>query len=189
MDNGLQFPVGYLPTDIQTGYGINKIMFGSVVGDGTGQTIAIVDAYDDPAFVNSTAAGFATSDLAQFDAQVGISDPPSFTKVNEEGQTSPLPKTDPAGAGNPNGNWEIEEALDVEWAHGIAPGASIILVEATTDSNADLFTAVETAATLPGVSAVSMSWGLNEFSGENCAGQHVRDPERSPGCHLPGVFG
>jgi len=167
MDNGLQFPVGYLPTDIQTGYGINKIIFGSVVGDGTGQTIAIVDAYDDPAFVNSTAAGFATSDLAQFDAQVGISDPPSFTKVNEDGQTSPLPKTDPAGAGNANGNWEIEEALDIEWAHGIAPGASIILVEATTDSNADLFTAVATAAALPGVSAVSMSWGLNEFSGEN----------------------
>jgi len=167
MDNGLPFPIGYIPSDIQTAYGINKIMFGSVAGDGTGQTIAIVDAYDNPSFVNSTASTFSTSDLAQFDAQVGIVDPPSFTKLNQLGQPSPLPKTDPAGAGNPNGNWEIEEALDVEWAHGVAPGANIVLVEANSDSNSDLFAAVATAAALPGVSAVSMSWGLNEFSGEN----------------------
>ena len=65
-----------------------------------------------------------------------------------------------------NGNWEIEEALDIEWAHAIAPGASIVLVEASSESNADLFAAIKTAASLPGVSAVSMSWGLNEFSGE-----------------------
>ncbi|HEV3437152.1 MAG TPA: choice-of-anchor Q domain-containing protein, partial [Gemmata sp.] len=166
-DNGFDFPVGYTPDQLRTAYGIDSVMFGSVVGDGTGQTIAIVDAYDDPAFVNSTDSNFANSDLAQFDVQLGIPDPPSFTKVNENGQTSPLPKTDPAGAGNVNGNWEIEEALDVEWAHGIAPGASIVLVEANSDSNSDLFTAVATAAALPGVSAVSMSWGIDEYSGEN----------------------
>jgi len=165
-NNGLDFPVGYLPSDIRTAYGIDHIMFGSVAGDGTGQTIAIVDAYDDPSFIDSTASGFANSDLAQFDLNAGIPDPPSFTKVNESGQRSPLPKTDPSGAGNPNGNWEIEEALDIEYAHGIAPGANIILVEATTDSDSDLYTAVATAAALPGVSAVSMSWGENEFSGE-----------------------
>ncbi len=166
-DNGFDFPVGYTPDQLRTAYGIDNVMFGSVVGDGTGQTIAIVDAYDDPAFVNSTTSNFANSDLAQFDSQLGIPDPPSFTKVNENGQTSPLPKTDPAGAGNPNGNWEIEEALDVEWAHGMAPGANIVLVEANSDSNSDLFTAVATAAALPGVSAVSMSWGIDEYSGEN----------------------
>jgi hypothetical protein len=175
---GLTFPIGYSPQQIATAYGIDKIEFGSVTGDGTGQTIAIVDAYDDPAFVNEylppTAPGgqptlnpkFANSDLGQFDSQLGIADPPNFTKVNESGQTSPLPGTDPAGAGNVNGNWEIEEALDIEWAHAIAPGANIVLVEATTDSNADLFKTVQTAASLPGVSAVSMSWGLNEYNGE-----------------------
>ena len=51
----------------------------------------------------------------------------------------------------------------------MAPGANIVLVEATSDSNADLFAAVKTAANLPGVSAVSMSWGLNEYSGETIA--------------------
>ena len=166
LDGGLPFPVGYTPDEIETAYGIDQIKFGPIPGDGTGQTIAIVDAYDDPAFVNSTDSKFGDSDLAQFDSQLGIADPPSFTKVNESGQTSPLPGTDPAGAGNIDGNWEIEEALDVEWAHAIAPGANIVLVEATTDSNADLFTAITTAAGLPGVSAVSMSWGLNEFSGQ-----------------------
>ena len=81
-----------------------------------------------------------------------------------------MPGTDPAGAGNLNGNWEIEEALDIEWAHAMAPGASIDLVEASnaTTTNTSLFTAVKTAASLPGVSVVSMSWGLDEFSGEQC---------------------
>jgi hypothetical protein len=175
---GLPFPIGYGPGDMAAAYGISNIKFGSVVGDGTGQTIAIVDAYDDPSFVNeylppSVPGGtptlnpaFASSDLAQFDTQLGIADPPNFTKVNQAGQTSPLPGTDPSGAGNVNGNWEIEEALDIEWAHGIAPGANIVLVEATDDSNANLFAAIQAAARLPGVSAVSLSWGLNEYNGE-----------------------
>ncbi len=163
---GFPDPVGYTPDLLDAAYGIGNIKFGSVTGDGNGQTIAIVDAYDDPAFLNTTNANYANSDLAQFDAQLGIPDPPSFSKVNESGQTSPLPKTDPAGPGNITGNWETEEALDIEWAHAMAPGANIVLVEATSDSNADLFAAVKTAASLPGVSAVSMSWGVTEFSGE-----------------------
>ena len=170
-DNGSQSPVGYLPDQIRAAYGIDNILFGKIQGDGTGQTIAIVDAYDDPSFVDSSINGspnpsFASSDLAQFDLATGLTDPPSFTKFNESGQTTNLPGTDPAGPGNLNGNWEIEEALDIEWAHAIAPGANIDLVEATTDSNNDLFTTVKTAAGLPGVSAVSMSWRLIEYSGE-----------------------
>ena len=169
-DNGTSFPVGYSPQQLQTAYGLGNIEFGGsggTPGDGTGQTIAIVDAYDDPDFYDSTDPNFSNSDLAQFDlARFGIPDPPSFTKYNQSGATSPLPGTDPAGAGNPDGNWEIEEALDIEWAHAIAPGASIDLVEASSTSNTALFTAVKTAASLPGVSVVSMSWGIDEFSGE-----------------------
>jgi hypothetical protein len=165
--NGVSSPVGYSPADLETAYGFDNIHFGSIVGDGTGQTIALVDAYDDPDFVDtSDTADYPISDLAQFDQTLGIPDPPSFTKVNQSGQTSPLPGVDPAGAGNPDGNWEIEEALDIEYAHGLAPGANIVLVEATTDSNADLFAAIKTAASLPGVSVVSMSWGFNEYAGE-----------------------
>ncbi len=184
---GLPFPIGYEPSDISTAYGIGNIKFGAVTGDGAGQTIAIVDAYDNPDFVNEYLSNntlnpaYASSDLAQFDSQLGVADPPNFTKVNESGQTSPLPGTDPAGAGNVNGNWEIEEALDIEWAHAIAPGASIVLVEASSDSNADLFTAIKAAASLPGVSAVSMSWGLNEFSGETALDSTFVTPQGHQG--------
>ena len=161
-------PGGYSPSQIRTAYGLNNITFGTVTGDGSGQTIAIVDAYDDPAFVSSTDPNFSSSDLAIFDQTFGLPDPPSFTKYNQNGQTTNLPGTDPA-AGSGNGDWEMEEALDIEWAHAMAPGASIDLIEASSDSdpnNVDLFTAVATAASLPGVSVVSMSWGLNEISSE-----------------------
>ncbi len=172
LDFGSPTPIGYTPQQIRTAYGIDNILFGKLQGDGTGQTIAIVDAYDDPAFVDSVVNGqtnpaFAASDLAQFDQTFGLPDPPSFMKYNQTGQTTNLPGTDPAGAGNLNGTWEMETALDIEWAHSIAPGASIDLVEANGDTNnSDLFTAVATAAALPGVSAVSMSWGTDEYSGQ-----------------------
>src|SRR5262249_26299300 len=74
--------------------------------------------------------------------------------------TSNLPGLDPIGAGV--GNWEMEEALDVEWAHAIAPGARIVLVEVNGQTLADLMQGVRTAASLPSVSVVSMSWGLAE---------------------------
>src|SRR5262249_31052064 len=87
-------------------------------------------------------------------------DPPSFMKVNQDGNPGPLP---PANVSSFAG----EEALDIEWAHVVAPMASIILVEANTASFADLLqAAVPTAANLPGVSAVSMSFGSPEFNGE-----------------------
>ncbi len=183
MDDGNPDPVGYTPPQIDTAYGINGILFGSVKGDGSGQTIAIVDAYDDPAFVDSTLAGkpnpaFSTSDLGEFDQTFGLPDPPSFAKYNQSGQTTNLPGTDPSGAGNLDGTWEMEESLDVEWAHAIAPGASIDLIEATNTSNNSLFTAVTTAAALPGVSVVSMSWGLDEIRSGSLNRSIARSPRR-----------
>ena len=53
------------------------------------------------------------------------------------------------------GKWGIEASLDVEWAHSLAPGANIVLVEALSDSEADLLTAVDTARKLPDVSVIS----------------------------------
>ena len=76
-----------------------------------GTTIAIVDAYDDPNIA---------SDLHQFDLAFGLPDP-TFTKVNQNGGST-LPAA--------NAGWATEIALDVEWAHAIAPGANILLVEA-----------------------------------------------------------
>src|SRR5262249_26065742 len=112
-------PTGYSPAQIRHAYGFDQIAFGAVPGDGRGTTIAIVDAFDDPNIAN---------DLHQFDVQFGLPDP-TFTKVNQSGGTS-MPAA--------NGGWATEIALDVEWAHAIAPGASILLVEANDNSYSNL---------------------------------------------------
>jgi subtilase family serine protease len=96
--------------------------------------------------------------LAAFDMQF-ILPSASLSVVNQIGGTI-LPMADPSGS------WEQEDALDVEWAHAMAPGASLVLVEASSDSMSDLITAARTAASLPGVSVVSMSWGDAEFANE-----------------------
>ena len=153
---GSASPGGYSPSQIRTAYGINQITFGGVTGNGAGQTIAIVDAYDDPDIA---------SDLHSFDQYWGIADPPSFTKVNETGGST-MPPTDPSGPGS-GGSWELEESLDVEWAHALAPGANIMLVEASTSYDSDLFAAAMYAATVSGVSEVSMSFAGGEFYAES----------------------
>jgi hypothetical protein len=170
-DNGSPAPPqsSYSPQQIWSAYGISSIMFGNIKGDGMGQTIAIVDAYDNPAFLDTSDPNFDSSDLHQFDKQFQLPDPPSFRKVGQDG-SSTLPPTDPRGPGT--NNWELEEALDVEWAHAIAPKANIVLVETNfsfTDGATalqDLLAGVTTAAGLPGVSVVSTSWGFGEFRGE-----------------------
>jgi len=150
-------PSGALtPAEIRNAYGFDQVSFGSITGDGTGQTIALIDGYDDPN---------ALGDLEAFDAQFGLPDPPSFQRVAQDGSTN-YPPTDPAGPGT--SSWELEESLDIEWAHAIAPGANILLVEANGSSTTssvnltDLITAATWAANQPGVVAVSMSFGSGE---------------------------
>src|SRR5262245_9320608 len=112
---GTAGPSGYTPAQVRHGYGFDRITFNGVVGDGSGQTIAIVNAFDNPNIAN---------DLHQFDLQFGLPDP-IFTKVNQRGGTTP-----PAA----DAGWAAEIALDVEWAHAIAPRANILLVEADNNS-------------------------------------------------------
>jgi hypothetical protein len=139
-------PTGMTPQEIQTAYGINRIAFsgGKAAGTGAGQTIAIVDADNDPNI---------TADLAAFDSKFGLPAPPSFTVDN-------------LGGSQTDAGWALETALDVEWAHAVAPKASIVLVEASSASLSGLLGAVRYASSLAGVSVVSMSWGTNEFYGE-----------------------
>ena len=137
----------YTPTELQEAYGFSSITFNGVAGTGSGETIAIVDAYDDPNI---------QTDLNTFDTQFGLP-AMTVTRVSETGTTS-YPTSDSTGG------WELEESLDVEWAHAMAPGANIVLVEASSDSDSDLFTAVSYGASHANV--VSMSWGGSEFSGE-----------------------
>ncbi len=142
---------GYTPAQIRKAYGFDQITFngGTVKGDGTGQTIAIVSAFDDPNIL---------SDLTAFDLQNGLPTA-SLTILNQTGGTV-LPGVDYSG------NWEAETALDVEWAHALAPGASLLLVEANSDEISDLLVSARTAASFQGVSVVSMSWGNAEFMNE-----------------------
>lgn len=139
---------GFDPEEIRKAYGFDGLRFGSAAADGTGQTIAIVDAFDDPTI---------GADLAAFDAAYGLAPPPSFRQVAQDGSRN-LPSAD--------SGWAMEIALDVEWAHALAPGANILLVEANDNSYASLMSAVDYARQAAGVSVVSMSWGGSEFAGE-----------------------
>ena len=118
---------------------------------GGARAIAIVDAYDYPT---------AFSDLQIFSAQFGV---PAPTTANFQVvyATGTAPKAD--------SGWGLEAALDIEWAHAMAPQAKIYLVEAPSNSYADLLTAVNVASNLvakAGGGEVSMSWGGSEFSSE-----------------------
>src|SRR5207249_2295430 len=68
--------------------------------------------------------------------------------------------------------WALEESLDVQWAHAIAPNAKILLVEARSASGNDLLSAVDYARNRADVVAISMSWGGSEFSGESGYDSH-----------------
>ena len=142
-------PAGYAPATIKGYLGLS--------GTGSGQTIAIVVAYNDPTI---------SADLTTFDSNFGLAAPPSFKKVSETG-TNTLPVTD--------ANWSLESSLDVEWAHALAPAASIILVEATTSSLSDLDAAIDWAGKQSGVSVISNSWGTSgEISGETTNDSHCK---------------
>ena len=122
-ESGSNVPVGLTPAQVRAAYGFSQVTFsnGAIVGNGAGQTIALVDAFDDPNIVG---------DLHAFDAAFGLPDPPNFTRVAQDGSTN-YPGTDPSGSpGAGADTWEVETALDVEWSHALAPGANILLVEA-----------------------------------------------------------
>jgi hypothetical protein len=151
------------PAQVRHAYGFDQVRFSSngqsIVGDGSGQTIAIVNAYNN---------SHIFSDLDTFDRSFALSGWPSLyqqygpasrflTQVSPEG----TPGTDPSG-----GLWWLESALDVEWAHAIAPGAKLLLVQARSNTFADLLGAAAYAESQPGVAVVSMSWGSHEFAGE-----------------------
>lgn len=146
-------PPGYGPAQFHGAYSLPTQAVAS-------QTIAIVDAYDDPS---------VSKDLSVYDKTFGIPDLPAcpstststtscFLKVNQSGATSPLPSK--------NAGWALEIALDVETAHEICQNCKLVLVEANSSSGANLDAAEATAVRL-GATEVSNSWGTtSEYSGE-----------------------
>ncbi|MCA1710165.1 MAG: S53 family peptidase [Actinobacteria bacterium] len=129
---------GYTPAQVRGYLGLS--------GTGAGQTVAVISAYDAPNIVN---------DLATFNQKFGLPAPPSFKKVNQTGGTK-FPTVD--------GGWALETALDVEWVHAVAPGAAIILVEASSSALSNLLTALTYASKLAGVTVLSNSYGTAEYS-------------------------
>ncbi len=134
-------PTGYGPAQFRTAYGLSAT---------AGSTVAIVDAYDDPR---------AEADLGAYSTAYGL---PScttangcFRKVNQTGGTS-YPRAD-AG-------WALEISLDVQAVHAACPGCKILLVEAKSNSFANLIAAEDYATSHAAV--VSNSWGGSEFSAE-----------------------
>ncbi|HWF74368.1 MAG TPA: S53 family peptidase [Solirubrobacteraceae bacterium] len=127
---------------MRAAYGVDKLNL-----TGAGQTIVIIDAYQSPTI---------TSDLATFDNVFGLPAPPALNIIAPDGLT-PFDQSDPNQTG-----WAGEITLDVEYAHAIAPGATIDLVLAKSSNDPDIFSAEQYVAdhTLGGV--VSMSYGEAE---------------------------
>jgi subtilase family serine protease len=160
---------GYTPQQIQQAYGVNKLLNNGT--NGKGETIAIVDAYYDPNILSDANTFNKQFNLPLFNSSGG----PTLKVVASGGGSASSLNQDPTG------DWPLETSLDVEWAHAIAPQANILLVETADDSDATMFKAVQWAATQPGVVAVSMSWGDNEFSSESSDNSYFIPPPSNPG--------
>ncbi|MGN6275553.1 MAG: S53 family peptidase [Solirubrobacterales bacterium] len=141
-------PAGYGPGELRSAYNLAA----ASASNGSGQTIAIVDAYDDPN---------AEADLGVYRSHYGLpactggGTSPCFKKVNQSGGTA-MPRSD--------SGWAQEISLDLDMASAICPNCKILLVEATSNSFANLGAAEDYAAAHATV--VSNSYGGSEFSGE-----------------------
>ncbi|MFC4505626.1 MULTISPECIES: S53 family peptidase [Streptomyces] len=141
-------PTGYGPSDLQDAYGLTD----AAADNGSGETIAIVDAYDDPN---------AAADLAKYRSYYGLSACTvangCFKKVSQTGSTTSLPSAD--------SGWAEEESLDLDMASAVCPNCNILLVEATSASMANLGKSVNEAVAL-GAKYVSNSYGGSESSSD-----------------------
>jgi subtilase family serine protease len=144
-------PTGLGPTQIASAYG-----WDSATLNAGSATIAIVDAYDDPSAENDLNVFSDHYNLPACTTSNGC-----FTKVDQTGGTH-YPRTD--------SGWALEISLDIEWAHAIAPNAKILLVEAASNSFANLMAAEDYAR--GHARYVSNSWGGGEFSGESSYDSH-----------------
>lgn len=142
---------GLTPGDLATAYGLTTT-------GGHGQTVAIVDAYNDP---------HINADLQTFDSHYGLAACSTtngcLRVVNQTGGAAP-PANDTKG-------WSVEESLDVEAVHSVCQGCKIILVEANSDSDTDLGIAENKAVAL-GANEVTNSFGGPE-GGSNTTFQNA----------------
>jgi subtilase family serine protease len=147
---------GYGPADLQSAYALPS---GTA---GAGQTVAIVDAFDDPK---------AESDLATYRSTYGLPACTTangcFKKVNQSGTQGSYPSGDQG--------WAVEISLDLDMVSAACPQCHILLVEASSNANANLYAAVDTAARL-GATEISNSYGGSESSSDPSTNAHYNHP-------------
>lgn len=144
--DGTALPTGYSPADIRSAYNLPST-------GGSGQTVALVEAYDNPT---------AEADLAVYRTTYGLPACTTangcFAKVNQKGQQAGYPASDQYTG------WSLETALDLDAVSAVCPGCRILLVEADSNGDADMAAAVNTAARL-GATEISNSYGEDEGYG------------------------
>jgi subtilase family serine protease len=158
-------PSGETPASIRSIYQL------PTSGGGSG-TIVIVDAYDYPTALNDFNVFSNTFGLpVETSTNATASTNKVFQVVYANATTSQnsVGPNNRFGAPNQNsgkpvadGGWSQEAALDIEWAHAMAPNAKIVLMEANSSSASDLYNAVTAASRIAGVKEISMSWGSSE---------------------------
>ncbi len=150
-----KMPVGMTPQEIKKIY--------NLPASGGHGTIVIVGAYNDATI---------EADLNAFSKTFNL--PPCITA---NGCFTKHPMSTSIAS---NSGWAMETSLDVEWAHAIAPQAKILLVEAATQSGANLLKAVDYAASIKDAAAISMSWGGGEFPEETSLDSHFVSKSGAP---------
>jgi subtilase family serine protease len=146
-------PAGYGPVELQQAYNLTT----ASARNGRGETVAIVDAYDDPEAASDLAVYRATWGLPPLCATGATGACVTFTKVNQRGDAWPLPATDPG--------WAQEISVDVDTVSAVCPNCNILLVEANAATLPDLEKAENTAAAAGPVS-IGNSFGVGETSSE-----------------------
>ncbi len=142
---------GLIPAQVLASLGVKAGSYGSNI-------IAIIDAYDNPN---------ALKDFNAFSKQFNL---PQETSTKVTATTNKVFQVVYQNGKKPASGlftgWDVESALDIEWAHAMAPNAKIILFEAQDESD-NLYLTVNAAVATAGVKEVSMSWGGGEFTTEN----------------------
>jgi subtilase family serine protease len=152
----------YSPNEMRKAYGVDSLIDAGIVGEG--QTIVIIDSYGTPTI---------GADLKAFDKAYGLPDPPSFKVLSPLG-TVPFDPNNSDMVG-----WAFEATLDVEWAHAMAPGASIILLTSPVSETEGVqglpeFLALEKYAVDHHLgNIISQSWGATENTLFDSAGQKL----------------
>lgn len=164
---------GLSPEELQSAYELPS----TVAGAGSEQTVAVVDAYDDPT---------AEADLAEYRSAYGLAPCTTaggcFRKLDQSGgeEYPPAPTTG-------EGDWDLEISLDLDMVSAVCPNCHIVLVEASSDSFADLTTA-EQEAVRAGATEISNSWAGVEF-GEETSYDHDFDQPGIPITAASGDWG